>query len=104
VEDGTQSDAEAATGALLTGSGLSGAAKAAGVTPRTVQRWLRQPAFREALKEAEEEALSDPQRALSLQALRVGVGLAAGLSVRERGANGELLQFCCGFAPVAPGG
>ena len=71
---------EIALEALLGGLTVKEAAQAAGVTPTTVRYWLKQPAFQEALREASTEALSDPQQALALQALRIGTGLAAVLS------------------------
>jgi transposase-like protein len=62
---------------LLAGADVKAAAQAAGVTPTTVRYWLRQPAFVQALREAEAEASTDP----ALQALRAAVGLAKGLRV-----------------------
>jgi len=66
---------------LLTGADVKAVAAVVGVTPATVRYWLRQPAFQEALREASTEALSDPQQALGLMALRIGTALAKGLSV-----------------------
>jgi transposase-like protein len=64
---------------LLTGADVKAAAQATGVSCTTVRYWLRQPAFQEALREAEVEASTD----LSLMALRAAVGLAKGLAVED---------------------
>ena len=43
--------------ALLTGSTISGAAQRAGVTERTMYRWLAQPEFMDALHQEERQVL-----------------------------------------------
>jgi hypothetical protein len=50
--------------ALLATGEVSAAAKDAGVHRDTLLRWLRQPAFREAVREAEARALDDLSRLL----------------------------------------
>ena len=57
----------AAIVALLapTPRGVAGAAEAAGVSETQLHRWLRQPAFRTALAEAQEEALQSATRQLT---------------------------------------
>jgi len=49
---------------LLTQGDVKSAAAAAGVARQTVYRWLKKPAFRAALAEAEAEALASLSRAL----------------------------------------
>jgi len=50
--------------ALLTTGDASAAAQAAGIARDTLYRWLRQPAFREAVRAAEAQALDDLSRML----------------------------------------
>ena len=69
--------------ALLAGGSVREAARLVGAPRNTVYYWLKQPAFQEALREAFTEALSDPQQALSLLALRAAGGLVRGLRVPE---------------------
>ncbi|MBE3117631.1 MAG: hypothetical protein IMZ50_02605 [Candidatus Atribacteria bacterium] len=54
-----------AIGALLTTGDVSRAAKAAGVTRKTVHKWLNLPDFSNALEEAGSKAFSDATRRLS---------------------------------------
>jgi hypothetical protein len=55
--------------ALLAGQSVTQACRTAGVGRRTYYRWLRQPAFREALAEAEADLLeAATRRLLALQA------------------------------------
>ena len=68
---------KAAVEVFLAGGDVRAVAAAVGVTPAAVRYWLRQPAFVQALREAEVEASTD----LALQALRAAAGLAKGLSV-----------------------
>ncbi|HKG24600.1 MAG TPA: phBC6A51 family helix-turn-helix protein [Thermomicrobiales bacterium] len=50
--------------ALLTLGEVSAAAKEAGVSRETLHRWLKQPAFLDAVREAESRALDDLSRLL----------------------------------------
>jgi transposase-like protein len=70
---------EIALEALLGGLTVKEVARLACVHRNTIYHWLKQPAFREALREAEVEASTD----LALQALRAAVGLAKGLAVED---------------------
>lgn len=54
-----------AISALLTTGDVSRAAEAAGVTRKTVHKWLKLPAFSAALEDAERNAFSDATRRLS---------------------------------------
>lgn len=54
--------------ALLTGKTQSKAAAAAGVTDRTVSRWMQQDAFCDALRDAELQALAELCRVQATQA------------------------------------
>jgi hypothetical protein len=54
-----------AIAALLTAKDVQSAAKEAGVGERTLHTWLDDPAFREALKQAEAEAIQAAQRRLA---------------------------------------
>jgi len=53
-----------AVAALLTTREVSGAAEAAPVSRDTVYRWLKQPVFIEAVRQAEAQALDDLSRVL----------------------------------------
>lgn len=62
-----------AIAALLSEPTTEAAAESAGVTSRTIRRWLKQPAFRQALTQAETEAIEEAARlmaAASIQAVR----------------------------------
>ncbi len=50
--------------ALLTTGEVAAAAQASGVSRDTLYRWLKQPVFREAVREAEARALDDLSRLL----------------------------------------
>ncbi len=55
--------------ALLAGQSVTQACRTAGIARRTFYRWLRQPAFREALQQAEADLLeAATRRLLALQA------------------------------------
>ena len=60
-----------AVAALLTTGEVTAAAQAAGVSRETLHRWLKQPAFLEAVRAAEAEALDELSRSL------VGLGREA---------------------------
>jgi transposase-like protein len=62
--------------ALLTTGEVTAAAKEAGVSRETLHRWLRQPAFADAVREAEARALDDLSRLL----VRLGRTAAATLA------------------------
>lgn len=53
-----------AIGALLCNPTLAQAAASVGIAERTLNRWLRQPAFKAALRSAESEAISEAVRVL----------------------------------------
>lgn len=92
-----------AVAALLTSPDMAQAAKAAGVSRDTLYEWLKQPAFRAALREAERSALDAGSREL----VRIGskaVGVVEGVldsttatdHVRLRASEialGRVLQF-----------
>ncbi len=63
--------------ALLVCPDVKAAAQAAGVGYRTLRGWLKQPAFQQALQEAEQDALAALQRRL------VALGLQAGAVLEE---------------------
>jgi len=53
-----------AVAALLTTGDVSAAARETGVSRETLHRWMRQPAFLEAVREAEADALDELSRSL----------------------------------------
>lgn len=65
---------------LVTIGNVTEAAKTAGVTRKTIYRWLKQPIFQEALAEAEAESLAELSRQLgrldaeSIEALKKAIG------------------------------
>ena len=63
--------------ALLTEGSLLAAAEAAGVTRGTLYRWLKDPAFTEALRAAEAEAIAALSRSLA------GLGESAAAAFRD---------------------
>lgn len=65
-----------AVDALLASGEVGVAAKEAGVDRKTVQRWLKQPAFAQAVRDAEARALDDLSRLL----VRMGRTAAATLA------------------------
>ncbi len=89
--------------ALLTTPDLAAAATAASVSRETVYRWMREPAFQSAIREAEAAALAAVSRSLVRLAQRATATLeeamsdtTAPLSVRLRAADavlGRLLQL-----------
>jgi len=82
---------EVAIGALLTNPTHEAAAKAAGVSESTLARWMRDPTFAAAVREARRRALEQALGALSaataeaVETLRVLLG-AEGEAVRVRAA------------------
>ena len=82
---------EVAIGALLTHSTHEAAAKAAGVSESTLARWLREPTFAAAVREARRRALEQALGTLSaataeaVETLRACLG-AEGEAVRVRAA------------------
>ncbi len=72
-----------AVAALLTCGDVSAAAQAAGVNRGTLYRWLKQPAFQQALREAEGEALADLQRRLVSLGSDAADVLAAAMQTSE---------------------
>lgn len=64
---------------LLVSGNVSKAAEVAGVGRVTVHRWMRQPAFREALRQAEADALDSLQRRLVTLGNGAADALQAGL-------------------------
>lgn len=87
--------------ALVTTGNRRAACQAAGIGPATLYRWLKQPAFQQALREVEAAALADLRRRLLVLAERAGNALedgleAADLRLRLRAADllmSKLLQF-----------
>lgn len=77
---------------LLTSGNVSKAADVAGVSRYTLHRWMKQPAFRDALRQAEQDALDALQRRLvtlgegAADALQDGLG-AHDLRIRLRAAD-----------------
>ncbi len=57
-------------GCLLTSENVPQAAKASGISERTLRRWLRIPAFQDALRETETEVLQTACRRMGLLACR----------------------------------
>jgi len=82
---------EVAIGALLTNPTHEGAARAAGVSESTLARWLREPVFAAAVREARRRALEQALGALSaataeaVETLHAMLG-AEGEAVRVRAA------------------
>ena len=68
---------------LLTTGDKSEAAAVAGVRRQTVYRWLRQPAFRQALREAEAEALAGLSLALVNLGDKATKTLEAGMDAKS---------------------
>ena len=66
--------------ALLTTPNLTEAASVAGVSRKTLYKWLKQPAFQQALQQAEQEALAALQRRL----VALGSGAADALEQAMR--------------------
>lgn len=64
---------------LLKSGNVSRAAEVAGVSRYTVHRWLKHPAFRDALRQSEQEALDALQRRLVSLADGAADALQAGL-------------------------
>lgn len=92
----------AALQSLLTSASTAEAASVAGVKRQTIYKWMKQDNFREALKEAESEALASVSRALvalgerATEALADGLDADADLRLRVRSADivlGRLLQL-----------
>lgn len=77
TDNGLTSKQQAAIRALLETSSPAAAAGQIGVTPRTVYRWLKEPAFVSALRAAEGEALRGLSRRLA------GLGNAAADALRD---------------------
>jgi hypothetical protein len=82
---------EQAIAALLTAKNQDEAAKAAGVSPATLQRWLRLPEFAEAFREARFKSfqislarLEQASGAAVTTLLKIMVDPAASLSARAR--------------------
>lgn len=73
--------------ALLTSGDVAAAAAAAAVSRKTVYRWLKQPAFRAELENAEAEALQALQRRLVALGARAGDVLEAAMESGERTAD-----------------
>ena len=87
---------------LLTTGDKSRAAEQAGVMRQTLYRWLKQPAFQEALRVAEAEALAGLSRSLALlgrkavKTLYDAMDTTESMTVRVRAADivlGRLLQL-----------
>ncbi len=78
---------EAAIGALLTHSTHAEAARAAGVSKSTLARWLRDPAFAQAVREARRHALEQSLGALSAATAEAVATLRASLQ-----AEGEAVR------------
>jgi len=87
--------------ALLTTGKVTEAARAAGVAPQTFYRWRRQPHFREALREAETQAVASLSSALAVLGNKAAGALSDALDaddvrLRVRAADivlGRLLQL-----------
>ena len=74
--------------ALLTEPTITGAAKAAGVAPKTIYKWLKLPHFRDALQDAQ-------GREINAAAARLAGGLGVALEELERlvtGADSESVK------------
>ena len=88
----------AAIAALLEGNNQAGAATAAGVTKRTVQRWLTEPTFTAALREGSDGAIRAASARLAALAEHAVTAIAAtmhqpatpGASTRLRAADALL--------------
>lgn len=88
----------AAIAALLEGNNQAGAATAAGVTKRTVQRWLIDPTFTAALREGSDAAIQAASARLAALAEHAVTAIAAtmqqpmtpGAGVRLRAADALL--------------
>jgi len=63
--DNLRANQRRAIEALLSGSTKQAAAGAAGVTPRTISRWLDQPEFIEALNRRVDQAVTDATRRMA---------------------------------------
>jgi len=68
---------------LLTTGNLTTAAEAAGVSRRTLHRWLNEPAFRLALATAEAEALAAVARSMAFNADKAAAALVSILDAPE---------------------
>jgi len=79
--------------ALLEEPTREDAAKRAGVNPATLYRWLREPAFREALAEARRDAFSQATTAIAAAASRVAAILIA-VAEDEQAAVGARVSAC----------
>lgn len=83
----------AAIAALLATGKIGDAATAGGVANKTIYAWLKQPAFRDALREAEGEALRNLARQLAglgdaaAQALRDALDASQPMAIRLRAAD-----------------
>lgn len=88
--------AEAAIGALLTCSTLEAAAEQAGIVPSTLRRWLVEPAFqqrfREARRQAVEQAVAALQRAASESVETLQRNLTCGVPTAEIAAAKAILD------------
>ncbi len=74
---------ERAIAALVGGSTLDEAAKAAGVSRRTIARWRREPAFRERLRQLGDESLAEARSLLQATLPRAVATLASLLAASD---------------------
>lgn len=96
-----------AVAALLASPTLTEAARVAGVGERTLRTWLNQPHFKQALAEAEAEALAEAARRLAADSTAAAIFLrqvlddpTAPVVVRVNAAK-SLLQLAPGFRESA---
>lgn len=69
---------------LLSSSSVASAAERAGVNRSTLYRWMKEPAFRQALKNAEATALGELSRSLVALSKGAVAALAAALGGTEK--------------------
>ena len=70
--------------ALMTTSSVTHAAEKAEVNRKTLQRWMKEPVFRQALKDAEATALGELSRSLVALSKGAVAALAAALNGTEK--------------------
>lgn len=84
--------------ALLGGATQREAGAAAGVSHRTVQRWLADPGFQRRLQEAQEDAIKQVRRRVTVNALRAAEALA---QLAETGDKDDAVKVAAARATLA---
>ena len=87
--------------ALLSGAGKDEAAEAAGVTRRTVDRYLNEPAFRTALEAATGDRIGDVSRRM-VGAMDTAAGIMLALAEDEETPASVRLRACIAIVEHGP--